>query len=65
MLRPDVFVVPAMGFLARLDQGATDSLGEVVACQKNLLVVALRFQSAEDIASTPILLLFFIERGTH
>jgi hypothetical protein len=39
MLRPDVFMVPAMGFLARLDQRATDSLGKVVACQKNLLVV--------------------------
>jgi hypothetical protein len=34
VLRPHVLVVPAMRFLARLDQRATHSLGEVVARQK-------------------------------
>ena len=65
MLRSDVLVVPVMGFLTRFDQRATHSLGEVVAGQKNLLVVALRFQSGGNIASTTNWLVFLAERGTH
>ena len=39
MLGADVFVVPAMRFVARLDQGAAYPGREIVPCQKFLLVV--------------------------
>ena len=52
MFGPDVFVIAAMGFLARFYQRAANAVGKIVAGQKVLLVEAQRFLSAVDIAST-------------
>jgi len=54
-----------MRFLSRLDQRATDPVCKIVASQKSLLVVAKRFISAVDIASTRISALLSIDAGTH
>lgn len=63
VLGSDVFVIPAMRFFARLDQGAADSIGKIVASQKILLVVALRFVSRPDIASIGASLLTLFSAG--
>jgi len=65
MLGADVLVIALMRFLARLDQRAPDPVCKIVAGQKNLRVVAKRFISAVDIASTRISALVSIDAGTH
>jgi len=65
MLGADVLVIATMRFFSRLDQCTADPVCKIVASQKILLVVAKRFISAVDIASTRISALLLFDAGTH
>jgi len=54
MFRPYVLVVTAVRLFARLDQSPANSLREIVARQKTLLVVGLNFPPTREVASITI-----------
>ena len=56
MLGADVLVVAPMRLFASLDQRVANPVGEIVAGQKILLVVAKRFLFRGDLASAGVLL---------